>query len=98
MKAENYIPKDTDLVLEDGTIIVDGKLPKPEKRIRVMFPKVQGQKVQEDINVIINGKAWQIQRGKEVEIPESVYEVIKNSQDMQDEADNFIIANANNIQ
>jgi hypothetical protein len=34
----------------------------------------------DDINVCVNGKAWQIQRGVEVELPLSVLHVLNNAQ------------------
>ena len=37
---------------------------------------------QDDVTVIINGKATKIQRGVEVEVSAGIYEVLKNSERM----------------
>lgn len=37
---------------------------------------------QDDVPVSINGKTWLIKRGEEVEVPGMVYEVLMNSQKM----------------
>lgn len=37
-------------------------------------------KYKDDVQVIINGKVYLIQRGKEVEVPEAVAEVLENAQ------------------
>lgn len=40
----------------------------------------------------VNGHNFKIKRGEEVEVPEPIYEVVKNSFDAQNEADDYIDA------
>lgn len=53
---------------------------KEQKMYRVRLPLTRDK--QADVPVIINGKSWLIQRGKEVEVPECVYRVLQNSEEM----------------
>ena len=46
-------------------------------------------KYKDDITVIVNGKSWRIQRGVEVEIPRSVYNVIIQSEEQDLKAANY---------
>lgn len=61
--------------------------PAPERTVRVIIPKVKGDDSDEIIGV--NGKIWQIQRGKEVELPWSAYRQLKHKYRMEEEADDF---------
>lgn len=54
-----------------------------EKRVKIKLFK-DNKDYKDDLTVGVNGKIYQIRRGVEVEVPQSVYEVICNSQ-MQDE-------------
>ena len=47
-------------------------------------------KYKDDIFVSVNGKRYQIKRGEEVEIPESVYKVLMNSQGQDQAAFNLM--------
>lgn len=47
-------------------------------------------KYKDDIFVSVNGKRYQIKRGVEVEIPESVYKVLVNSQGQDQAAFNLM--------
>lgn len=40
------------------------------------------EKKQADVYVRLNNKTYLIQRGEEVEVPEGVYEILKNSEEM----------------
>lgn len=54
-----------------------------EARVKIKLFK-DNKDYKDDLTVGVNGKIYQIRRGVEVEVPQSVYEVICNSQ-MQDE-------------
>ena len=64
--------------------------------ISVRFPVLRGKDADKDIVLIVNGKAWQIQRGVEVEIPKYLYEVYLCSELAKDEAAEFIEENTSN--
>lgn len=64
-----------------------GPAAKPEK-VKITFPKIRGDKDQ-TIFVGVNDENYLIQRGKEVEVPAYVVEVIRNSEAAMDEADAF---------
>ena len=64
--------------------------------ISVRFPALRGKDADKDIVLIVNGKAWQIQRGVEVEIPKYLYEVYLCSELAKDEAAEFIEENTSN--
>ncbi len=51
---------------------------KGEKRVRIRLYKDRGN-LSDDVTVIVNGRAYLIQRGVEVEVPESVAEVLANA-------------------
>lgn len=55
-----------------------------EKMVKFRAFKDDG-RYKDDIFVSVNGKRYQIKRGEDVMIPESVYEVLANSQ-IQDQA------------
>lgn len=71
--------------MADKTIKAKG--PAPERTVRVIIPKVKGDDSDEIIGV--NGKLWQIQRGKEVELPWSAYRQLKHKYKMEAEADDY---------
>lgn len=102
MKAENYKPKENDLVLEDGTIIIDGKInkkkKKPVERVTVMVPRIPGAKVQEDVALTINGKTILIQRGVPVSIPKNYAELLDNAMEMEKERDEFYFGMASSAE
>lgn len=65
--------------------MADTKAPeKGEKMVKIKLPR--DRKDQEDMFVSVNERTWLIKRGVEVEVPECVAEVIRNSELMQDEA------------
>lgn len=84
-------PKVTDATLDKGAKSVGAQLAKQKKHKVKLYLSVEerqkleaaekaGKKVKwpyETVN--INGYTFQIQRGKEVEVPEAVYEVLSNA-------------------
>ena len=53
-----------------------------EKLVKVRIPKTKDN--QDDVFVSVNDRTWQIQRGKEVEVPECVAEVLLHQQEMEE--------------
>ena len=51
-------------------------------------------KYKDDVFVAVNGKRFQIQRGKDITVPRYVAEVIKNAKDQRGAASAFISANS----
>jgi hypothetical protein len=47
-----------------------------EKKVKIRIPLERGNT--EDVFVSVNDRSWLIQRGKEVEVPECVVEVLDN--------------------
>ncbi len=56
-----------------------------EPKVKITLPLLSGKDAQQDVFVAVNFKTYRIQRGVEVEVPESVYEVLKESQRAADE-------------
>lgn len=67
---------------KDVKAVTKGK--KEEKKVPFFAPFVEGE--DDEITVGVNGVMYQIQRGVQVEIPESVYNVIMNSERQKAEA------------
>ena len=63
------------------------------EKIKVKFPTVRGKKNQDSV-VMVNGKEWQIQRGKTVEVPKYVLDAYDNNQMNLEAADKYILENA----
>ena len=55
-----------------------------EKLVKIRIPRTKGD--DSDVYVSVNARTWLIKRGVEVEVPECVAEVLRNSEDMQEEA------------
>ena len=51
-----------------------------EKTVKIKIPLTRVEK--DDVYVAVNGKPYQIQRGKEVEVPASVAEVLQHREEM----------------
>ena len=51
-----------------------------EKMVKIRIPYVKGES--RDQFVAVNGKAYLIQKGKDVEVPESVAYILKRREDM----------------
>lgn len=49
-----------------------------EKTVKIRLPITREQK--DDVFVSVNARTWQIQRGKEIEVPECVAEVLRNQE------------------
>lgn len=58
-----------------------------ENMVKIKLPR--NRKAEDDMFVSVNERTWLIKRGIEVEIPECVAEVIRNSELMQEEAYEF---------
>ena len=65
---------------------------KKEKTVKIKLHR--DRKDQEDLFVYVNERTWIVKRGVEVEVPECVAEVIRNSEEMLQEAYDFDEANA----
>lgn len=64
------------------------------KKVKIKLPVLRGQKDQ-SVFVGVNDETYQIIRGQEVEVPEYVAEIIRNSERALDEADAYIASVAN---
>ena len=58
-----------------------------ENMVKIKLPR--NRKEEDDMFVSVNERTWLIKRGVEVEVPECVAEVIRNSELMQEEAYEF---------
>lgn len=59
-----------------------------EKTVKVSIPRVSGK--EDTVFVSVGDRSWRIMRGTEVEIPESAYEVLRNSELAADYARAYI--------
>lgn len=55
-----------------------------EKLVKIRIPRERDR--QDDVFVCVNGRTWLIKRGVEVEVPECVAEVIRNAEDVAEQA------------
>lgn len=53
---------------------------KTEKKVKVILPLLEGKNASQDVFVSVNFKPYKIQRGVEVEVPESVASVLDEAQ------------------
>lgn len=67
---------------EDKTIVLEDAV--KERRVKVMLPIINENDMTQ--YVAVNGRSFLIRRGEEVEVPESVAEVLKNSENQKREA------------
>lgn len=68
--------------------MANGKNGQPkEQMVTIKLPKTR--ELKDDVFVSINNRNWLIQRGVAVEVPACVAEVLKNSEDMAEEALRF---------
>lgn len=51
-----------------------------EKKVKIKIPRLPGNSERQELYVAVNGKAYIIQRGKYVEVPPEVAEVIEHSE------------------
>jgi len=74
------VQKTKDILLEKVSV---------PKRVKIVIPEQEGEDNQGDVFISVNGRAYQIKRGFEVEVPPEVIEVLdhaistKMSQDMR---------------
>ena len=59
-----------------------------EKLVKIRIPRERDR--QDDVFVCVNGRTWLIKRGVEVEVPECVAEVIRNAEDVAEQAYAFM--------
>ena len=55
---------------------------RPAKKVKVRLPLTRTEK--NDVYVAVNGKSYLIKRGVDVEVPESVAEVLRHREEMLD--------------
>jgi hypothetical protein len=55
-----------------------------EKRVKIRIPRSRDN--QDDLFVSVNERTWQIKRGIEVEVPECVASVIRDSEEAEEAA------------
>lgn len=55
----------------------------------ILIPKIPNSRDQADVVASVNGRHFSIQRGKQVEIPLPIYEVVKRSLEAAEEAERF---------
>jgi hypothetical protein len=60
------------------------KATETEKLVKIRIPRERDR--QDDVFVCVNGRTWLIKRGVEVEVPECVAEVIRNAEDVAEQA------------
>jgi hypothetical protein len=60
------------------------------KRVTVTLPRLSGQNAIQEEFFSVNGKNYIIERGKEVEVPEEVAEVIRNADKAKEYAMNYV--------
>lgn len=67
--------------------------PGAEKTVKIKIPITREEK--DDVYVSVNDRTWLIQRGKEVEVPECVAEVLRHREEMLQYAFEFSESVAN---
>ncbi|MGN1419217.1 MAG: hypothetical protein ACI4W6_07795 [Acutalibacteraceae bacterium] len=60
----------------------------------IFVPRLANCKEQPDLIASVNGRTFQIQRGKKVEVPKPIAEVIKRSLEAEEKADDFYYSSA----
>lgn len=63
---------------------------KETKRVTVRLPRLTGHDAVQEEFFSVNGKNYIVKRGETVEIPEAVAEVIRNAENAEDYAMNYI--------
>lgn len=58
------------------------------EKVKIKLPRINPR--DPDLYVAVNGEAYLIKRGVEVEVPNYIKEVIDHSREMEEEAQNFI--------
>ncbi len=57
-----------------------------KKTVKVTLPLLDGENASQEVFVGLNGKAYRIKRGEEVELPVGVYDEIMRAQTARDNA------------
>lgn len=65
-----------------------------DKKVKFQIPPIPGEKHQLDVVVGVNGKNYQIQRGKTVNAPKEVVDIYNRSIKSSMDADSFYFAKA----
>ncbi len=60
---------------------------KTEKMVTIKLPLTK--ELKDDVFVSVNNRTWLIQRGKQVQVPACVAEVLRHSEEMAEEAMRF---------
>lgn len=60
------------------------------KRVTVRLPRLPGQNAIQEEFYSVNGKNYRIKRGETVDIPEEVAEVIRNNEQAEEYAMNYV--------
>ena len=60
------------------------------KKVVVRLPRLQGQNARQEEFFSVNGRNYLIQRGKDVEVPEEVAEVIRNAEKAEEYAMHYV--------
>ena len=69
---------------------------KAPKMVKIKLPLSRTEK--DDVYVALNGKSYQIKRGKEVEVPVGVAEILQHRDEMLSQAMEFEAQAAANVQ
>lgn len=77
-----------EVAAETGT--VSEKAVEEPKRVLVKLPRLKGNNANQDEFFSVNFKNYIIRRGEYVEIPQELYEVIKNGEKAEDAAFKFV--------
>lgn len=64
-----------------------------DTKVKVTLPRARDGE-ETEVFVGVNGQSWRIQRGKTVEVPACVAEVLRNSELAEDANDVFLMENA----
>ena len=69
---------------------------KAPKKVKIRLPLTREEK--DDVYVCVNGKSYLIKRGKEVEVPASVAEVLQHREEMLEQSMEFEAQASANVQ
>ena len=61
-----------------------------DKKVTVRLPRLAGQNANQDEFYSVNGRNYMIKRGETVEVPEEVAEVIRNAEQAEEYAMNYV--------
>jgi superfamily II helicase len=73
-----------DKITQEATTVMaaagyDKAAAQPEKRVKIIIEEQDNHEGHQEVRVGVNGKVYQIQRGKEVSVPESVVSILRNA-------------------